>query len=521
MGGVGGAGGVSGAGWDDPGVAAEPGASEAPQEATGVRGGQPGRPVYGAAGVVGADPADGERRPVDPAFYGGVLAEMDNADWQGLGIDPERYVGDRLDRERLIGPLLNDPDAKLVLHRHSRRIGQVASIDGSRTSPAFPRRPKDFPGRAYLSKDDGLFHMVGIAGEDWFRQTLYMLAAEGVPADKIMVEETFRPQEIVAEELGQTLREHDFDSVTVGTMGELTRAVERVLRERLQPEHTAATIRKMEGFLADRSGNARADARPRWQARLERLREVRGAGGTPMEQLETIRRDPALKGPLAEWIRKADDGTHWRDLPMATRTIRRRTLAHRILEVDGKKHLLVHIGGAHGDMAYHTVQHVLENEPALAQANVYGSAGSFTDAIPPDTFILPSTTIRSLEEDRAPVPVRNGAGLAGAVATEHSNVSTLMREHAAGLDRLMALPAETVDIESYHVARAAAEAGRPIDLRAILRVSDVATSSHLGAHRDDRAGTSDYNARREGEERVVVALGLVNGPATTTPAGVP
>ena len=94
-----------------------------------------------------------------------------------------------------------------------------------------------------------------------------------------------------------------------------------------------------------------------------------------------------------------------------------------------------------------------------------------------------------------------------------SNVSTLLREHRDGLERMAALPAETVDIESYHVARAVAElaADRSLQFKAILRVSDVATSSELGAHREDRPETSDYDARRDGEERVVVAFGLVDG----------
>ncbi|MHC4392074.1 MAG: hypothetical protein ACYS22_12260, partial [Planctomycetota bacterium] len=104
------------------------------------------------------------------------------------------------------------------------------------------------------------------------------------------------------------------------------------------------------------------------------------------------------------------------------------------------------------------------------------------------------------------------ASLEGAVEVAHSNVSTLLREHHAGIERMRALPADTVDIESYHVARAVAEAGRPVELRTILRVSDVASSSHLGAHRADRAGTSDYDARRAGEEKVVIALGLVAAP---------
>ncbi len=478
---------------------AAPTAPSAPAAATVARP----RPVAPAA-------AAGARAPVDPAVYGPILDEARRADWRGLGIDPVRYVDDRLDRERFLRPLLADPGAKVVLHRDALKVGEVGSIDGSRTRNVTHPDSKDFPGRVYLSPEDGAYHVVGILGEDWYRQTLHMLATAGVPASKVEVEGAFDPGRVVERDLGPTLAAHDFDAVTVGTMGELTKAMERALRERVRPAHVEKVLRDMAGHLEKQAAEARPDRRPAWEERRARLDAVRAQGGTAPERLERVKADPVLRGPLGELIRSADEGPPARELPWRWETRNAQALAHRVVEVDGRKHLLIHIGGAHGDMAYHAVRHVLAHEPDLRRVNVYGSAGSFTTRIPPDTFILPRGAIRSAESDRAPVAVRNEAALDGAIEVAHSNVSTLLREHRAGIARLTGLPADTVDIESYHVARAAAEAGRPVELRAILRVSDVATSDALGAHRPDRGTTSDYEARRAGEERAVVALGLVN-----------
>lgn len=486
--------------------APDPAPGVAPASPGVVRGTPPARPVIGVPAATPTGP-----RPIDPLVYSPIFEEARTADWRDCGIDPVRYTEDRLDRAQFLTPLLADPAAKVVLHRQSLRIGQVASIDGSRARNVTLPRAKDYPGRVYRSPEDGAFHIVGIAGEDWFRQTLHMLATAGVPASKILVEETFDPAAIAARDLDATLAAHDFESVTIGTMGELSRAVERVLRERERPAHVERTLAETADFLETQVRNARPDRRARWEEVRARFAAVRAAGGTALEQLERVKADPVLRGPLGEKVRIAEEGPPARELPWRVETRNADVFAHRILEVDGKKHLLVHIGGAHGDMAYHAVRHVLAAEPGLGRVNMYGSAGSFSDTLPPDTFIVPRGEIRSAEEDRALVPARNAARLEGAVETAHSSVSTLLREHRGGLARLASLPAETVDIESWHVARAVAEAGRPVELRAILRVSDVATSPALGAHRDDRQATSDYDARRKGEERAVIALGLVEG----------
>ena len=144
-------------------------------------------------------------------------------------------------------------------------------------------------------------------------------------------------------------------------------------------------------------------------------------------------------GPIGEKIRATEDGPPSRELPWRMETRNARVLAHRIVEVESKKHLIIHIGGAHGDMAYQAVRYVLANEPAFARVNMYGSAGSFSERISPDTFVILSGAIRSAESDRAPVPISNRARLDGAIEVSHSNVSTLLREHRAGLARLTGL----------------------------------------------------------------------------------
>ncbi|MHC4392101.1 MAG: hypothetical protein ACYS22_12395, partial [Planctomycetota bacterium] len=374
-------------------------------------------------------PIEGARRPIDPAVYGPILEEARTADWSGVGIEPQRYIDDRFNHEKFIEPLLADPEARVVLHRDALKIGQVRSIDGSRTINVAHSRAKDYPGRVYYDRDTKAYHVVGIAGEDWFRQTLHMLANKGVGADRIDVEGVFAPEAVIAEDLAATLDAHDFDSVTIGTMGELSRAVERVLRERVRPAHEAKVLNEMGTFLEERAGTARPDRRPRWEERATRLQAVRAIGGEASEQLAAIEADPVLRGVLAEHLRHAKEGPGARELPWSYTTRGGDLVAHRVLEVDDKKHLLVHIGGAHGDLAYHTVRHVLEREPDLEQVNMYGSCGSFSDQIPPDTFITPQTAIRSAEEDREPVEVTNAASLEGAVEVAHSNVSTLLREH--------------------------------------------------------------------------------------------
>lgn len=453
--------------------------------------------------------------PIATAVYGPIYAEARTADWRHVGIDPARYVAARLHTKAFLTPLLNGAKTRVVLHRQAIKISQVPGIHPSHTRNVSHPDAKDYPGRVYWSPDDRAFHIVAIAGEDWFRQTLHMLATAGVPIEKITVEGMFAPAALVAADLDPTLAAHAFDSVTVGPMGELVQAIERVLRQRERPAYAQQMLARMAALLEERMRQAPPDKKPSWATRLQRLQALCSPQSPALEQITRIKADTLLSGPLANLIHAAEEGPPRQQLPWSFSTRNADVLAHRVVTVDGKKHLLIHIGGAHGDMAYHAIRHVLAKQPTLGRVNVYGSAGSFSTAIPPDTFIIPTGTFRSLEEDRGTVLVSNQAALDGAIAVRHANVSTLLREHRAGLQRLVALPADSVDIESYHVARAVSEAGRPVDFRAILRVSDVATSPELGAHRVSRARTSHYDVRRDGEERVVYSLGLLAAPLTT------
>ncbi len=458
-------------------------------------------------------------QPIDPTLYGGIVDELQHADWQGCGIAPLRYVEDRLDRQRFLDPLLQDSDARVVLHRRAFKLGQAPGVDTQGARSVSRRPSRDWPGDVYRDRD-GTFHIVGIPGEDWTTQTLYMLAAAGVGHDKVLVEGSADLAGLAAADLNHTLKTHDFDSVVIGTIGGVTRAIERSLRQREQPAHTGRCLTAMQSFLDDRAVHARADKRPRWQDRQQRLGAIRAAGGTPAEQIAAIEADPDLGSALAEQLRAVRDGAEVKDLPLSWKNGKARVFSHRVLEVEDKKHLLIHIGGAHGDLAHAAVAQALKMQPDLGKVALFDTCGSFDGAkLPPDSFVRPASSFASIEPGRPTFEVENLAAMPGAIDVKHSNVATLLREHKAGLAELEA-SGDTVDIEAWHVARAVAEArtgGRVVELRAILRVSDVADDVDLGAHRDDRQASSDYDGRRVGEEIVVQALGLLDKLPGGTP----
>jgi hypothetical protein len=447
-----------------------------------------------------------------------IVDEQQGADWSGVGIDPVRYVEDRLSRPLFLDVLLHDPSAKVVLHAGARTFGDVPGLDASKLSPATLDDARDFPARIGRAPD-GTFHVTGLVGEDWTLQFLHSLAAVGVDLARVMTATVRTPAAVVAADLDATLQAHRFDSVVVGTVGELTRAVERVLRARDLPRHVAATLEQMATHLEQQAQTARPDRQQRWRDRADLLHTLRARHPDPLGCLAAIEADPIVGPPLADLIRSAREGAPAADLGLRSANGRAKVISHRVLEVEGKTHLLIHVGGAHGDLAGHAVARALALQPGLTQVGFYGTCGSLDAAVAPDTFLRPVGTIRSLESGRADVVIDNAAQLPGAVDVAHTNVSTLLREHREGLVALQQL-GRSVDVESFHVARAVAEAGRPMSLRAILRVSDVATDPSLGAHRSDRAGTSDYDARRLVEEAVVQCLGLVStstSPPTSPP----
>jgi len=459
-------------------------------------------------------------KPLDPLQVAAIVDEQRLADWSGVGIAPVRYVEDRLSRPLLLDVLKQDPTARVVLHAGARTFGDVAGLDASKLTPATHDDARDFPARIGRGPD-GTFHVVGLVGEDWTRQFLHSLAVVGIDVARVSVSVVREPEAIVAADLDATLHAHRFDSVVVGTVGELTRAVERVLRARDLPRHVAATIARMATHLEQQVQTARPDRQQRWRDRADLLENLRAQNPDPLACLAAIEADPMVGPPLADLIRAAREGASAAELGLRSENGKAKVISHRILEVEGKTHLLVHVGGAHGDLAGHAVARALDLQPGLTQVGFYGTCGSLDAALPPDTFLRPVGTMQSLESDRPVVTIDNQAVLPGVVDVAHTNVSTLLREHRQGLTALQQM-GRSVDVESYHVARAVADAGRPVTLRAILRASDVATDPSLGAHRSDRAGTSDYDARRIAEEAVVQCLGLVSSsssPSIAAPSG--
>jgi hypothetical protein len=350
-------------------------------------------------------------------------------------------------------------------------------------------------------------HLIGIVGEDWFRQTLRMLAIEGIPASQILIEGSDRIDQILAHELGPTLDQHRLASVTVGTVGELTQGLERVLANRQRPAHAVKVFGQMQALLDQQLATAKPDKRPRWEERTARLERIAAQSSDATERMKLVMADPVLSGPLGELLKVYRDGPPASELPWTVSNVRRPLFSHRVIEVDGQQHLILHVGGAHGDLAHAAVEYALKRQPSIERVNVFGSAGSFSDDLPPDTVIVPRGAISSAEPDRSPIAIDNQAVLPGAQVVRHTNVSTLLREHRAGLEA-MQKTAETVDMEGYHVAAAVAAAGRPVELRAVFRISDVATSDVLGAHRADREATSDYDKRRRVDEQVAAMFFL-------------
>lgn len=453
---------------------------------------------------------------LDAQLAGPIWQEAQAADWRGCGIDPQRYVEDRMDRGALLEPLRLDPDARIVLHRRALSVGQAPGVHPQKVELVSGENARDYPGRVYRERGGATFHLVGIPGEEWFLQTLHMLAVAGVPPEKVLVEGVPDTAGLAARELDHTLRHHTFDHVVVGTLGALTQAVERALRAEAQPAHAQRCLARMQAHLEERSASARPDRKDRWEARAAALAAIVAGGdatGAGVDAIvAAIEAEPDLKACLAEHLRDLRAGAPAEELPMKASNGKAKVFSHRILEVGGKKHLLLHIGGAHGDLAYAALREVLAQQPALRRVSFYGTCGSFDGTrLPPDTFVRPSGSLRSSVGGRPEVTLENRVQLPGAKEVRHTHVATLLEEHRAGLQTL-ATRGETVDIEGYHVARAVAEpqaAGRDIDFRMLLRVSDVATDAHLGAHRLDRADTSDYDGRRDTEEEVAYALGFL------------
>ena len=188
-----------------------------------------------------------------------------------------------------------------------------------------------------------------------------------------------------------------------------------------------------------------------------------------------------------------------------------------VCQAQAKCHVLVSVGDAHGDISYHLVREALRKKPDL-QINFFGTCGSFDESrYPVASFVAPAGIITDAEPPPTPrtVACPNNVKIAPetAKASTHLNVCTLLQEHDAAVAGWKTGHG-TVDMEVYHVCRAvhdhcAEEADRKVDLRIVLRVSDIVGSEVHGAQSDELRLMRDpaFNARMD---KVVQAFGMID-----------
>jgi hypothetical protein len=415
-----------------------------------VRPGSPGEPAeeppavdsFAAGGTASVDAAGASTAPEKPPLtldLAAIFDEMKTADFSGLGIDPKRYVEDRFDAARFLGPLTADPARTVTIHAGAARISEVPSFVSTPGCNVTHDDPKDFPARVYRDPA-GDFHVVGLVGETWTQQAAYMLAAAGVDVGQVKLEGQLDGAGRAAAELDPTLQQHKFATVTLGPVGAMTGAVDRSLRAAVLPAHQRRVVADIEAFLDDRAAHARDDKRPRWTARRDRFAQLAQQHTHAEALLEAAGADPVLRGPLGAFLARAADGPPDEDLP---RTLKwsGKIFRHAVLSFAGEDHLLISVAHAHGDLAEDAIARVLALQPHVDGMGFYGTCGSFSDQLGPDTLISPRGVANTLD-------------LAGAVDAQHAGVDTLLQEHRAGIDALLKSGAETVDIEVHHVARA-------------------------------------------------------------------
>lgn len=476
--------------------------------------------------------------------------EIASAFFEGLALDPEEYV------TKLLSPAfvekIKNPNSYVYIHRSAIKKDQVPVLrENTHEIKHLNVGVLDFAGKVYLYQPKDApaeFHFVGLSGEDWYRQTLYMLAVLDLPEERFQEEGIFNPDGLLESELAETLQEHEFDTVSICSIGQVEIAIEQVLHQRKQQQYKQAFIEKLEETLnqlqqksdpailidqmiatleklgrrfqdkvelikrimvnhseterqlelicseqqLQRSPIARQIAnvknRDNIERCLKRLSEIRSAHQDPIVEFEQIKSESLFQfGTLRNLIRQAEKVPRLTDKDYKVVLCRRDVLSHHIVEVFGKKHLLMSIMGVHGDLSGHVTAYVLQNQPHIARVNLYGSTGSLTKQLGLNSLVLPHKTIISLEADRPePAPLQNLANL-NAKQVLHGNVSTLLREHQANINWLQEKGVYTIDMEAYHIARAVNEAtnqGKVVELRIVLRVSDIVTSKELGVQRN-------------------------------------
>lgn len=499
--------------------------------------------------------------------------EIAGAFFEGLALDPEEYV------TKLLSPTfvekIKNPNSYVYVHRGAIKKDEVQVLrENAHEVEHLNVDVLDFAGKVYLyqPKDAPVeFHFVGLSGEDWYRQTLYMLAVLDLSEERFQEEGIFNPHALLESEVLETLQQYDFDTVSICSIGQVEIAIEQVLHQRKEQQYKQAVIEKLwetlnqlqqesdPAILIDKMKATLEKLGRRFQDKVElikriianhseterqlelicseeqlqrspiarqiatvknldnvgrcikRLSEITSADQDAIVQFEQIKAESLFQfGTLRNLIRQAEQVPRLTEKEYKVVVCRRDVLSHHIVEVLGKKHLLMSIMGTHGDLSGHVTAYVLQNQPHIVRVNLYGSTGSLTKELGLNSLVLPHKTIISIEADRPkPAPLQNLANL-NAKQVQHGNVSTLLREHQANIRWLQKKGVHTIDMEAYHMARAVNEAtdkGKVVELRIVLRVSDIVTSKEFGAQRDrffDQTVDLSHNL-----QEMVIDFGLV------------
>jgi hypothetical protein len=226
---------------------------------------------------------------------------------------------------------------------------------------------------------------------------------------------------------------------------------------------------------------------------IRRLEAIRADAGTDTTKWNAAGQDPQLaSAPSFKAAGEQSPPLHVVEKELAPRSKLGEGAADdkipSVLRVNGKCHMMISVTEVHGDLCYWMVRRVLQRFPNAA-INFQGTCGSVTDAVPKGSMVIPSSIV-NLEPGMkfsAPVAVKNDASK-GAIDAAlggdsplictglHGNNCTMLQEYSEGIDQMKARGINTVDMESYFVAKAYQDGGGTGGLRIILQVADVASS---------------------------------------------
>lgn len=168
---------------------------------------------------------------------------MATANWKGLALDPAEYVTKLLSATFV--EKIKNPDSYVYVHRGAITKEEVQVLrEKAHEVQHLNVDVLDFPGKVYLYQPKNAaqeFHLVGLSGEDWFRQTLYMLAVLNLPDERVQEEGTFNPDALLGQ-LAETVEQHEFCTLSICSIGQVETAIEQVLRQRKELQHKQAII---------------------------------------------------------------------------------------------------------------------------------------------------------------------------------------------------------------------------------------------------------------------------------------